>query len=150
MKVKTNFEGKDITITLTKEQLEEIAKQTNNITKVEDINSYEDACKILNKRIRLREEFVEDYEWYNEQLYTIIKAVNFIDNDYKEWKPDFTNNKEYKYIPYWERGSSDWGLISVDYDSCCSVASVSFYYKKENTSRLISNKFINLYNNYLG
>jgi hypothetical protein len=124
-----------VNITLTKDQLDQIGKQLNKRKTVDDINSYEDACDILGDRNYSDKISVE------EKLKTIIKAVNYLDNNSKEWKPDFTN--QYK-------NGSGW-LVYVVKDYCSfSLAPVCLYFKSRSTAEKIANKFIVYYNNYIG
>lgn len=62
--------------------------------KREDIKSYKDACKVLNKKPEVYKE--KQMNLY-EQLSTIIAALNFISNNNKLWKPQF----DYYYIHSW-------------------------------------------------
>lgn len=134
-----------VNITLTKDQLDQIGKQLNKRKTVDDINSYEDACDILGDRNYSDKISVE------EKLKTIIKAVNYLDNNSKEWKPDFTNNNEYKYIPYFQYKNGSGWLVYYVYAYCSfSYAPVWLYFKSRSTAEKIANKFIVYYNNYIG
>jgi hypothetical protein len=134
-----------VNITLTKDQLDQIGKQLNKRKTVDDINSYEDACDILGDRNYSDKISVE------EKLKTIIKAVNYLDNNSKEWKPDFTNNNEYKYIPYFQyKNGSGWLVYGVADLFSFAHAPVSLYFKSRSTAEKIANKFIVYYNNYIG
>ena len=127
---------KGVSITLTKEQIEEIHRQTNKFKSVKDINNYKDACEILD------EQFLNGATCY-EQLNTIIRAVNFIDNGYKIWKPKFDGNS-YNYYPYFKEVNNS----LVFFDSRCRYIICSGrvgFYLKEETSSYIGKKFINLY-----
>lgn len=153
MKIKTNIEGKEVQITLTKEQLAEIAKQTLNCLTIDDIDSIKEAEKILKdckEHIQyLESQFPRMKDWINYQLETIIKAVNFIDNDYKYWEPNF-NDSSYKYMPYFKKESSYWVVSHVGFYYGFSYFSVGFYFKKKESANIISNRFITLYNKWLG
>lgn len=141
-----------VSITLTKDQLDEIARQTRKFKTIEDIQSVEDALEILNKK----KNYFDQFEYDNEQeeadskLKIIIKAANFIDNDNKEYKADFTDTNTAKYAPYFERKSSGWSLHSVDDCDCSSGCPVGFYYKKRDTAEIMAKRFSTLYNKWLG
>ncbi len=136
--------------------LDDLKKLINNTKEytLEDIVDYQSACKILNKTPRNKKEykmFFGDYiKWYQEEIETIIKAANYIDNDYQEWKPNFLNKSEYKYKPYFERLSSGWSHFNCNAFNGCSTGSILEYYKKESTAKLFSKKFKDLYSLYLG
>jgi hypothetical protein len=150
MKIKALFKSKDITITLTEEQIEEINKQVIvGIVNINDINTYEDACKVLGR--------TPDYELdiypkiYNSiVLETIIEAVNFIDNNRVKYIPDFNDISVYKYLPYFVKGSSRWSLHYVSRYGMIALCSVGLYFKNRASAEIIANKFIDLYNKVLG
>jgi len=111
--------------------------------KVEDIKSLRDACKVLG---------IEFYNItsFSEQLKTIIKAVNFIDNENKEWKPNFGNYNEYKYIPYFEFNKrSGWSLYCVGGYYSFSIFPLGFYFKNKKSAEYIAKQFLTLYNSWL-
>jgi hypothetical protein len=143
MKITATVDGKDVKITLTKDQLAEIAKQTSNKLTVEDI-TYETARELL------KEHYIDPdpkgiYTGHLLKLVTIICAVNFIDNNYKEWQPNWKKSDEYKYVPYFcLRGSGlSFGAVHCYGFGChCSAG---LYYKKESSAKLIANKEIKLY-----
>lgn len=127
------------------ERLKELKRiiESNDKT-LDDIISYEQACLILDEMNYADK--ISDYD----KLLLIIKATNFIDNDYKIWVPNFDNSSEYKYLPYFERKAGGWSLGVVfdgrDYATC----PVGLYFKKEQSARVIANRFILLYKKVLG
>jgi hypothetical protein len=138
-----NINVNGVNITLTKEQLQEIERQLKETKTVEDINSYEDACEVLELEVNLNATATE-------KILTIVKAVNFIDNDCKIWKPNFLDTNEYKWFPYFKMTFSGW-VFYDDYYFNFGNASVGsgFYFKKQSSVSLIANKFIALYNEWL-
>ncbi len=149
MKLNTKYDGKDITITLTKEQIAEISKQTNNQISVEDID-YKSACKLLKEEELDEDQFIDEEEYNYHILKTIIKAVNYIDNGNKIWKADWKNQDETKYIPLFERSSGGWFLDYVHVRFYYSSEPGCFYYKSRESANLITNKYITLYSKILG
>jgi hypothetical protein len=145
-----NIQG--VNITLTKEQLEQIDNQVkkSKLKTIDDINSYEDGCEILQRQPDYRLQSINGKYFAEHVLETLIEAVNFIDNSYKKWIPDFTNNNEYKYIPYFNKIGSGWLLCAVHYFLSDASGSVGLYYKNERTANIISKKFLSTYNIYLG
>lgn len=90
---------------------------------LEDIKSYKDACKIINRKPRrYRDNHINIYE----QLSTITAAVNYIETG-TQWKHIVKPNNEFYEIYYWKTFStrsndkSDKGLFYLD-----SNAGVSF------------------------
>ncbi len=136
MKIKTKIDDKEVTITLTKEQLSDIKKQTSSIITIDDINSYADACKILKRKIVKCSP--------TEELLTIIAAANFVDNGGKVWTPDFSNS-DYKYLPILIKKSGEWAFSSSRGFSDGSDCSAGYFYKSKETSEVIPKRFIKLY-----
>lgn len=128
-----------VSIILTPEQLKQIDAQRNK--SINDINSYLDACEILSESSNTKASPLE-------QLLTIIKAANYLDNGNIIWKQDW-KNKEYGYIPYFEFSGSGWVAFGVDFHFYYSDAPGGLYYKKESTAELFQKRFINLYNQVL-
>lgn len=90
---------------------------------LEDIKSYKDACKIINRKPRrYRDNHINTYE----QLSTITAAVNYIETG-TPWKHIVKQNNKFCEIYYWKTFStnlnnkSDKGLFCLD-----SNAGVSF------------------------
>lgn len=129
--------------------LEEEAKELRKIIETEDkytlddLKSYEDACKILEKDEEVKPS-------YSQQIKAIIKAANYIDNNYKIWKPDFSGNT-YNYLPYFNKNKGHgFGFFCVHgWDSSGVYCPVGFYYKQKSTCELISKRFLSLYSKWL-
>lgn len=150
MDLKTKVNSKDITITLTKEQVEDINRQSKKFKTVKDINSLEDAEEVLKDckthKKQTRKDFPNNNKYWNQYtLETIIKAANFIDNNFIEWLSDFTDSS-YKYINWFEKRDSGWVLDCVGCLVSISCCGLGFYFKKEDSAKLIVNKFLLLYN----
>lgn len=62
--------------------------------KREEIKTYKDACKVIGRKPRT---YKDKHLNLNEQLSTIIAALNFISNGNKPWTPKF----DYYYIYSW-------------------------------------------------
>ena len=143
---------KDLTKEEAIKQLQELQNYIENIDKkptIDDITSFEKALEILkNEKIDIfhQYEFVRNIDWVNYQLEIIVKAVNYIDNNYKLWYPDWNNKNESKYYPYFEYKNDGWcfGAVYVPHWGC--VGSGSFaHFKNEKSIKTIVNRFINLY-----
>ncbi len=143
-----------VSITLTTDQLAEIAKQTQSKLTLDNLYSIQDAEKILSdckSHIKFdSSQFCRVKDWTTYQLETIIKAANYIDNNHSEWIPDFTNSNITKYLPYWEKKASGWSLVCVVSFSVGSGCSVGLFYMKKSTAELLAKRFDSLYQNYLG
>ena len=143
------IEVSGVKITLTKDQLAEIAKQQKRVKSSSDIHSYPDACEVLGTTPKTRDDFNTDAEWFTHRLFTKIEAANFLDNDSKKWEPDFTNNSS-KFIPYFERKSSGWVVIVVCAFHLRSYGPVALYFKVRKTAEIFAERFLPTYNKYIG
>lgn len=83
---------------------------------LEDIKSYKDACKIINRKPRrYRDNHINTYE----QLSTITAAVNYIETG-TQWKHIVKPNNKFYEIYYWKTFStnsnneSDKGLFALN------------------------------------
>lgn len=83
---------------------------------LEDIKSYKDACKIINRKPRrYRDNHINAYE----QLSTITAAVNYIETG-TQWKHIVKPNNKFYEIYYWKtfnshsNNESDEGLFYLD------------------------------------
>lgn len=130
-----------VQITLTKDQLKEINKQLDKNKTIEDINSYEDALEILDEEAKKNPSPTD-------KLLTIIKAVNYIDNGNKKWKPNFNGNS-YNYYPYFKESNTGWVLGGCDFSGWGTAMGFGYYFKVENSAKLIAKKHIFLYNEWL-
>lgn len=141
-----------VSITLTKEQLKEINKQISNTPTIETI-TLEDALEIVGKNRNYYNdcEFEDKQDEANSKLKVLIKAVNYLDNNNKEWKANFNDSNISKYIPYAKKGSlGGWVFIGVGSCCCDSYCSVGFYFKERNSAEIIFKRFNKLYNDFLG
>lgn len=133
-----------------RKRLQNIEKEVENLRRIinseksyttDDIDSYEIACLILDVK-------PESSCSSEKKLKTIIKAANFLDNSKKVWITDFTKS-DYKYIPYFNRGSSGFSFSLVDFYILWTYLPAAFYFKNSDTAKKIGIKFINLYKEWL-
>lgn len=75
---------------------------------LEDIKSYKDACKIINRKPRrYRDAHINTYE----QLSTITAAVNYIETG-TQWKHIVKQNNKFYEIYYWKTFSTNSNIKS--------------------------------------
>lgn len=95
---------------------------------LEDIKSYKDACKIINRKPRrYRDNHINTYE----QLSTITAAVNYIETG-TQWKHIVKPNNKFYEIYYWKtfnirsNNKSDEGLFHLNSHSgvSCSATTI--------------------------
>lgn len=122
-----------------------------------ELKTFEDACKVLNLEA---EKIIPDFSCFPEseqkaliahaKLIIVAKAANFLENDNKEWFPDWSNFDENKYYPWFDlyEGSSgfrahgyvDWRAYSVVGSRLC--------FKSRELAKYIGNQFVELYKDY--
>ena len=139
-----------VKITLTKKQLAQIDQQrANKPITIDDINSIEDAEKVLEEQPfhlkYTKENFCRHKDWVNYQLETLAKAINFIYNGRKEWKLKIGNNF---YYPYFRFSSGGWVCGGCLYDFDFSVGVFAFF-PLGKLAENFGKKFIHLYREIL-
>lgn len=153
MQTKIIINGKEVTITLTQEQLKEISQQTKNVYTVEDIKSIGSAEEILencNFHTKFgRNDFKRLKDWITYQLETIIKATNYIDNNFNLYTTNFDNQNEYKYINWFEKKSDGWVFLGVVGRRSVSYCSLALYFKNRDSAKIIAKRFNKLYIDYI-
>lgn len=103
MNVTTKIDGKDITITLTSDQLKQIDEQRSKITHFTQIKSIEDACKVL--AISCVPANVID------KIKTVAKAINSLISN--ERFPVYGGCQR-KHYPYFEHTKHGWVFKDSD------------------------------------
>ncbi len=123
------------------------------------IKSFEDACKVLNLE---PEKVTPDFSMFPEKhqkamtahakLVIIAEAINFVENDYKPWSPDWTNGKWDKYCLWFDmnNGSAPSGFSYFDYAYWRSTTNVGsrLCFISSEAARYAGKQFIDLYRDY--
>ena len=123
-----------VSITLTKEQLEEINKQQNKLFNFRDIKSFEDACNHLGIA-------VDNNLSNNGKLEVIIKAIN------NGWKPDFSNKNQAKYYPYlYVNNNGVSTYYYTDYNYSYRDLPLTLYLESSEKAEYMGKTFTHLYN----
>ena len=84
------------------------------------------------------------------KLVVIARAANKIGNGGKEWKPDWSNPKQYKYYPwfYLDGGSSGFRFYDCDYWHSFSLVGSRLCFVTPDVSEYVAKQFIDLYKAY--
>lgn len=125
--------------------------------KIEELKSLEDACKVLCLDA---EKVMPDFSMFPERdraamtahaaLVIITRAANKIDNNGKEWEPDWDNGKWDKYYNwFWMNGGSSGFRFRVcdDWYSDSNVGS-RLCFKSKEVAEYVANQFSALYKDY--
>lgn len=137
-------DGKELSIELTDEQITKLYKGISKKYTLKDLQLYKDACEILGKAEM-------SCPSAKEQVFTMIKAANFIDNDHKIWDVEeaFDNDNLPKYIGYFIKKKSGWSFSTSDYHFSSSGGQVALYFKESSTCSTICKRIESLYVEYL-
>ena len=104
-----------------------------------DINNYEDACKVLSIK-------PEASPSVSKRVKTIVAAANFLDNKGKIWRENWDDTDQRKYYPAFDYRAGGW---VVCYSGYHAVGGFGSYFKKEKTCLFITNKFLDLWLEYM-
>jgi len=143
---KMNIEINGVKITLTKEQLQEIANQTQQ--DIFTATTYHEVCKRLNEK----ELEFKDFAFLKHE--DVKKALNFarikqLERYFNQgWIPNWYDSSEYKYYLWYQFKNSGWVFDSVDDRGYGSYAEVGFY-KNEKIAKHIQEYFNSEYLNVL-
>lgn len=147
MKTTININGKETEIELTADQVANIKKASEKIT--DRVKSFEDALEIVgasdDQKILL---------YYNghdtsmlasvalAKLSIIAKALN------EGWQPDWSDDDQYKYYPWFNKLASARGFSYYGYDCAYSYSGVGsrLVYKTSELAEYAGKQFNQLYN----
>ena len=134
-----------VSITLTPEQLAEIARQTNQLKSYKDITSFEKACELLGLDIPQFNSELTKGEIALRKLKIIIRAIRSFTN----WKPVWSNGKQWKYTVWFdlEKGFSCWSA-PVYYFTSTTVPSALFVESNEQ-AKFLGETYLELYKDYI-
>ncbi len=115
-----------------------------------NIKTFEDACKVLGIGIEVPEVSALPEKHRNAivahyKLVIIAQALN------EGWEPDWSNDDEYKYYPWFDMSSgSGSGFSCVDYDYSLSISSVGsrLCFKSWKLAKYAGQQFEDLYKDY--
>lgn len=133
-----------VSITLTPEQLAEIARQTNQLKSFRDITSFEKACERLGLDIPQFNSELTKGEIALRKLKIIVRAIRSFTN----WKPVWSNSKKWKYAAWFdlEKGFSYWSTNA--YFTYAYVPSALFVESSEQ-AEFLGKTHLDLYKDYI-
>lgn len=141
-----NVEINGVKITLTQEQLQEIAKQTQQ--DIFTATTYSEVCRRLNVReLQLNDfGFTSNADTRKILSFARIKQLERYFN--QSWTPNWGDSSEYKYYLWYEFKNSGWVFSRVSCRLCSSHVAVGFY-KTEKIAKHIQTYFNSEYLNVL-
>ncbi|MCZ8021192.1 MAG: hypothetical protein O9302_00235 [Cyclobacteriaceae bacterium] len=120
-----------------------------------NLKTFEDACSILG----VEPSIIPAFDFYPEQdrkamqahakLVIIARAANQITNKNKPWQPDWNNDEQGKYYPWFYMGGSS-GFRYRAYDLWGSYSDVGsrLCFIDYDTAKYVGEQFIDLYKEY--
>lgn len=117
-------------------------------TLIDIIKTYSDVCKELNEKEYSIDDFLFLPEEYRSKMLAKIQIEQIAKLFNGNWIPDYSNNKELKYFPYFiYKAGSGWVYIG---SICYSVDTLgSVVYKSEKISVFIGKQFLYIYREIL-
>lgn len=145
MKTTININGKDVEITLTKEQIDKITKSNQKVT--DRIKTFEDALKDQNISeddfySSCKELTIDEIAY--KKLKLIAKSIN------EDWTPNWNDSNEYKYYPYFDmRENVGFSVSAFDgWDTFAGVGS-RLCFKTKELAEYSGKQFISIYKDFL-
>lgn len=134
-----------VSITLTQEQLNEIARQTGKFLSYKDIRTIEDAYKHLGITVPCYiNTILTKREIALRHLEVAVKAIRSFTN----WKPVWSNSSQRKWRVWFdlEKGFSCWGTV---YDSTCTNVPSALYVGTEDEAKHLATTFLDLFKDFI-
>jgi len=142
METTIQINGKDVKITLTKDQISAIKKASQEIT--ERVKSFDDICKEANtteKNFKAKYSVLDAQGYAAEQIKLIVKVLN------EEWTPNFNDTSENKYYLWYDmRGEGS--LFRLCYCTYAFYAPASFLVKSRTLQEFAYSTFEEIYRVY--
>ena len=108
--LKKEFDEKEQNL---RKQIENFDKCKISYTDIKSLNNAEEVLKNCKEHIQYyKNQYPTEKSWNNYVVETIIKAINFVDNDNKLWIPKLDGNESF-FVPYWKKQS--YGSFSYYY-----------------------------------
>jgi len=136
-----------VSITLTDEQLAEIARQTSKIKSYKDITSFDKACEQQNinvSQFNSKLDGLDKNEIALRKLKIIVKAIRSFTN----WKPVWSNTNQRKYRVWFDL---EQGFSSYDtyYNNTDTDVPSALYVESEDQAKFLGITFLDLFKDYI-
>lgn len=139
-----NIEINGVKITLTQEQLQEIAKQTQQ--DIFTATTYSEVCKRLGEKELQLSDFGFTNNADTRKILSFVRIKQLERYFNQSWIPDWSNSSEDKYYLWYKVKNSSWVFGGVNYHNYCSGTAVGFY-KTEKIAKHIQTYFNSEYLN---
>lgn len=151
METTIEINGKPVTITLTKEQIEKINQASLKIT--DRIKTWEDAAKMQGIDPIKSLPFPKSKNPFEEAMNGIYQMFIITELLCEGWVPNYGNTNQYKWYPYfrYDSGVSGFGFYVSIYDSVFAYAGSGArqVFPTEELAKYAGTQFISIYNKFL-
>lgn len=125
-------------------------KKANPQSIMDRVKTFEDACEVLGLgEVEIGINGLDNHS-KSIQAYAKLAIINQALNE--DWKPDWTNDSQYKWFPYFNNASSSVGGFSCDdfvgWLTCTWVCS-RLCFKSKELAEYAGKQFISEYNEFL-
>lgn len=152
MKTTININGKDVEITLTKDQVEKIKQASLKIT--DRLKTWEDACEIkgihpIDSLPYPNTDEDDDNFDFEEAINGTFQMFIIVDLLCEGWKPDYTNTSQYKYYPYFKYSDSGFGFTCSLYVFVNAIVGARLVFPTRELAEYSAKQFKDIYNKFL-
>lgn len=147
MKTTININGKDVEITLTKEQVEKIKKASLKIT--DRLKTWEDACEIAGIDPIKSLPYQSPKNDFEEAINATAQLFIIIDLLCEGWKPNWENSNQYKWYPYFKYTDSGFGFSDSAYWSGGTSVGSRLVLPTSELASYAGTQFIEIYKKFL-
>lgn len=136
-----------VSITLTSEQLAEIARQTNQIKSYKDITSFDKACERLGLDVVQFNSTIsglDKSEVALRKLKIIVKAIRSFTN----WKPVWSKSNQYKYTVWFDL-EEGFSYYNTSYNITNTFVPSALYVESTEQAKFLGTTFLELYKDYI-
>lgn len=119
------------------------------------IKTFEDACQVKNlDPLKIIPDATVFPEPHQKALTAIAKLIVITDALNEDWKPDWQDNDQYKYYPWFDiekdkNNPSGFRFGSVGYYFATSIVGSRLCFKNEELAQYAGEQFIDLYKDFM-
>jgi len=147
MKTTININGKDVEITLTKEQVEKIKVASMKIT--DRLKTWEDACQIKGIDPINSLPYPEPENDFEEAINGTAQMFIIVELLCEGWKPDWKNTNQYKHFPYFKYSGFGFSFSASGYWRELTTVGSRLVFPTAELAEYAGTQFIDIYNKFL-
>lgn len=143
-----NIEVNGVSITLTQDQLAEIARQTNKFKSYKDITSFEAACEHLSvntSSFHANLDGLTNSEIALRKLKLIVKAIR----SFSGWSPRLTDSNQPKYWNWFYHKNGVFSYYITTYSNSNMYVPSALYVESNEQAQCLGQTFLGLFKVYM-